>query len=207
MWWSFKTLLLSVRHSLTMTDGWGEWKQRMLLPLQENPILSISRKSLITPFGLAQLPGHTWWRVGMHCMLSVSVSFLSFWAVILCHLSTVWNLRNMPNSEPLVKGGCVSLELYISLMIVPCMWCHIFTSPNTEFNIWLSNQISLSNWNHSFKNHYNLKLMVWVENKLSKSSCCANQMWQFWLFRPFSLHFYSIQEWIIPHKSCVLSIV
>lgn len=33
-----------------------------------------------------------------------SVSFSPFRAGILCHLSTVWNLRNMPNSHPLVKG-------------------------------------------------------------------------------------------------------
>lgn len=76
MWWSSCVCLEKppLCQTLANSDGWGEWKQKMLLPLLENSILSISRKTLITPFGFAQFTGHTWWRVVMRCFQSLCYS-------------------------------------------------------------------------------------------------------------------------------------
>lgn len=115
----------SLCQTVANSDRWGEWKPRMLLPLQENPILSVARKNLITPFGFVQLPGYTQGARRSHLMVCV------MWYAVLCLFCVIfslldWNLRNM-------------------------------SAENKAINFWWSNQIILSNWNQSFKNHYNLK--------------------------------------------------
>lgn len=150
-----------------MTDGWGEWKQRMLLPLQENPILSISRKINYTVWIRTASRSHLMTcRDALHAFCLCVILFLPGWNLV----SSEYSLEFEEYVSSRVLRVVVSLrESYISLMIVPV---HVMSRIH-QFNMWLSNQISLSNWNHSFKNHYNLKWMVWVENNLSKSKCCA----------------------------------
>lgn len=112
-----KNLLLSVRHSLTMMDEENESRRCCFLSKKSH---SINQQEDLNYTAWICTVYRSHLMTCRDALLSVSMLFFSFWAGILCHLCTVWNLRNMPNPQPLVKGldGRVSRVLYISLMIV-----------------------------------------------------------------------------------------
>lgn len=108
----------------------------MLLPLQENPLLSVSRKTLITPFGSALLPGHT--QGGRRSHLMVCVTWYAVFCLFCVILSLLgWKLRNMSAETKAIN-----------------VW---WSNQIKSFFIY---------WNPSFRNHNNLKAMFWAQNKL-----------------------------------------